>query len=199
MPLSAADLNVNFFRLAHLAHGPCSDTLFLPLNCIQKQLEGAPDPFPSQRETTTRPAPSASANVPVDTDSETLFPSLGSASVNPSTSKVPQSYQPVKAARAVKPVSTPVYTDSLTLAGIDPSAHTTKDGKPKTLGDVLKDVQTKFKVKVDVFSQKTSKETAFTITGSSDSSVQAAKKALTSDLSPTVGLLFEKTIAALTA
>jgi hypothetical protein len=88
--------------------------------------------------------------------------------------------------RAVKPVSTPVYTESFALTGIDPSATHTKDGKPKSLGDIVKDIQTKHKVKVEVFSQRTSNQTTFTVTGASDASVEAAKRALTTSLSPVV-------------
>lgn len=150
-------------------------------------LEGAPDPFPSQNDTASKPAASTSGNAPLDTESETLFPSLGNNNVNPSTSKAGAGH-PVKAARAVKPVSTPVFTDSFVLAGIDATAKLTRDGKPKTLGEIVKDVSARFKVKVELFSQKTSNQTTFTVTGASDSSVEQARKALTRDLSPTVSL-----------
>jgi hypothetical protein len=95
---------------------------------------------------------------------------------------------PVKAARAVKPMSTPVFTDSFVLAGIDTSANHTRDGKPRTLGDIVKDVMAKHKVKVELFSQKMSNQTTFTVTGASESNVDQAKKVLTTSLSPTVNL-----------
>jgi hypothetical protein len=95
---------------------------------------------------------------------------------------------PVKAARAVKPMSTPVFTDSFILAGIDTSANQTRDGKPRTLGDIVKDVMVKHKVKVELFSQKMSNQTTFTVTGASESSVEQAKRVLTTSLSPTVNL-----------
>ena len=70
----------------------------------------------------------------------------------------------------------------------DLSAQHTRDGKPRTLSDVIKEVQTKFKVKIDVFSQRTSNQTSFTVTGPSDAAVEGAKKSLTSSLSPVVRL-----------
>ncbi|CAG8647317.1 4256_t:CDS:10, partial [Acaulospora colombiana] len=155
---------------------------------LQKQLEGAPDPFPVLGESSPNPTASTSNSAPLNTDSETLFPSLAT----PSTSKAPTSSWTV---RAVKPVSTPVYTDSFALTGIDPSASHTKDGKPRSLGDIVKDIQTKHKVKVEVFSQRTSNQTTFTITGASDASVDAAKRALTTSLSPVITLAVQTPVS----
>ena len=84
----------------------------------------------------------------------------------------------------MKPVSIPVVQETLSLTGIDPSANHGKDGKPKSLGDTIKDVQTKFKVKIEVFSQRNSNQTTFTITGASYNAVESAKRALTISLSP---------------
>jgi hypothetical protein len=92
----------------------------------------------------------------------------------------------------VKPVSAPVFQDSFSLTGIDASANHSKDGKPKSLGDIVKDVQTKFKVKVELFSQRTSNQTTFTVSGTSDGAVEAAKKALTTSLSPVVSTIISE-------
>ena len=82
----------------------------------------------------------------------------------------------------MKPVSAPVFQESFSLTGIDSSSSHGKDGKPKSLGDIVKDVQNKFKVKVEVF--RNSHQTTFTVIGSSDANVGGAKRALTISLSP---------------
>ncbi|CAG7854693.1 Protein SCP160 AltName: Full=Protein HX [Serendipita indica DSM 11827] len=151
---------------------------------LQKQLEGAPDPFPSLSEPQPRASGSASTNVPLNTDSETLFPSLATPTA-PKAS--PTSWTP----RAVKPISTPVFSDTFSLTGIDLTAQHSRDGKPRTLADVIKEAQTKFKVKVDVFSQRTSNQTSFTITGPSDAAVEGARKSLTSSLSPVISVVVQ--------
>ncbi|KIM31115.1 hypothetical protein M408DRAFT_327405 [Serendipita vermifera MAFF 305830] len=148
---------------------------------LQKQLEGAPDPFPSLSEPSQRASGSGSNTAPLNTESEDLFPSLAT----PTTPRAPP---PSWTGRVVKPVSAPVFTDSFSLTGIDPSANHSRDGKPKSLSDILKDVSAKFKVKVEVFSQRTSNQTTFTVTGASDSSVESAKKALTASLSPVISI-----------
>ncbi|KAG8835486.1 hypothetical protein FRC18_000438 [Serendipita sp. 400] len=155
---------------------------------LQKQLEGAPDPFPSLNDAPAS-KPSASNSGPLNTDSEDLFPSLAT----PNTPKQATTWS----VRAVKPVSAPVFTDSFSLTGIDPSAYHTRDGKPKSLGDIIKDVQTKFKVKVEVSSQRTSNQTTFSVTGPSDSAVESAKKALTTSLSPQITLTVQAPASAI--
>lgn len=106
---------------------------------------------------------------------------LGPASQNGNRAP-PVAWAP--AARA-KPVLAPVYSESFVLNQVE-AVRRTKEGRPLSVGDIIKGIQTKFKVKVELSSQLKSNQTSFSVKGDSQASVDAAKKALISDLSPVV-------------
>jgi len=109
------------------------------------ELEGAPDPFPSLSEPTGAVAKSASrSGEPLDTDSQSAFPSLGHAAAPQAAPKSAWGAGP-----RIKPVVKQyIATDSFTLTAIDLSSTAKDGGKPTTLGDVMKQVMTKFKVSI---------------------------------------------------
>jgi len=174
--LSAADLQVSG-RLLSLALMTLSRVLTAHM-AHQKRLEGAPDPFPSLD---AHASPQAKSSEPFSTNSEALFPSLSPAAQNghraPSVAWAP-------AARA-KPVLAPVYLESFALNQVE-AVRRTKEGKPLSVSDIIKGVQTRFKVKVEISSQLKSSQTSFSVKGDSQANVDAAKKSLISDLSPVV-------------
>ena len=106
-----------------------------------------------------------------------LFPSLGPATQNGNRAPL-VAWAPV--ARA-----TPVLVESFVLNQVE-AVRRTKEGRPLSVGDIIKSIQTKFKVKVEISSQLKSSQTSFTVKGDSQANVDAAKKALISDLSPVV-------------
>lgn len=155
------------------------------------ELEGAPDPFPSNPDAAparprANPAPAAKA---LDTDSEVAFPSLAPA---PAAATAPKSAWGSANGPRIKPVAkAPVFTDSFQLSNIDTSSAG-KDGKPTTLGEVIKHVMTKFpKVKVDASANQRLHQTTFHMKAESQKDLDKAKRALLSALSPVVTIIVQ--------
>ena len=121
---------------------------------------------------------------PFSTDSEALFPSLGPATQNGNRAP-PVAWAPAPRA---KPVLAPVYSESFALNQVE-SVRRTKEGRLLSVSDIIKGVQTKFKVKVEISSQLKTSQTSFSVKSDSQANVDAAKKALISDLSPVVSQL----------
>ena len=148
------------------------------------ELEGAPDPFPASQEASTAET-RHSRRPELDTGSEIAFPSLA-----PST-LVAVPVQPAWGATSgprIKPsVKQTLYTDSFTLPSIDLS-NAGKDGKPATLGEVMKHIMTKYKVKLDASASGNQKarQTTFYLKAESQKELDKAKRNLLSLLSPVV-------------
>lgn len=171
---------------------------------LQKRhaLEGAPDPFPSLGEQDTNSAKvngtssehkgrggsskqgAGGAKAPLDTSSESLFPSLGATKTSTTASAGGWS----DAAR-VKRVAVKTYgfTDSFSLGDIDLKTAG-KDGKPTTLAEVMKTVMSKTGMIIEASSQRKTGQTTFLIKGDTSKEANKAKKLLTALLSPTVSI-----------
>ncbi|PPQ62912.1 hypothetical protein CVT24_006152 [Panaeolus cyanescens] len=153
------------------------------------ELEGAPDPFPSLSQNQTISAKlKASDNVPLDTDSEIAFPSLAPATPVPSTNAA-SAWGAAAGPRLKAAVSkAPVFTDSFTMSAIDLS-NAGKDGKPTTLGEVIKQVIAKYKVKIEASANQRARQTTFHIKAESEKELDKAKRSLLALLSPVVTVI----------
>lgn len=147
------------------------------------ELEGAPDPFPSLVDDAAAKPKQANAKPdPLDTASEVAFPSL--ASSTPAPAPVASAWGSAAGPR-IKPsvVKTPVFADSFTLSAMDLS-NAGKDGKAATLGEVMKLVMAKYKVKIEASANQ--KQTTFHIKAESQKELDKAKRSLLALLSPVV-------------
>ena len=86
----------------------------------------------------------------------------------------------------------PVATDSFTLAAIDLSSAG-RDGKPTTLGEIMKQVMGKFKVKVEASSNQRTRQTTFHLKADSMKELEKAKRSLVASLSPVVRTAYDLT------
>lgn len=152
------------------------------------ELEGAPDPFPSLAE--PAPAKKTFSSLPeLDTDSQSAFPSLASAT--PVASAAPSNTAwGASSGPRIKSLASrqPVYADSLTLSAIDLSTAG-KDGKPASLGDVIKQVTTKYKVKVEGSANQKTRQHTFHIKAETEKELDKAKRSLLALLSPVITLV----------
>ncbi|KAG6837485.1 hypothetical protein H0H93_008410 [Arthromyces matolae] len=164
------------------------------------ELEGAPDPFPSLVEPASAPVKAqAPANLELDTDSQAAFPSL--ASSTPVVSSVSRPAWGSTNGPRIKPTAlkSQVFADTFTLAAID-LTNTGKDGKPATLGEIMRQVQAKYKVKVEASANQRSRQTTFYIKADTQKELDKAKRSLMALLSPTVTTVIQapaSTIAAI--
>ncbi|KAG9027265.1 hypothetical protein FRB95_007948 [Tulasnella sp. JGI-2019a] len=168
---------------------------------LQKRhaLEGAPDPFPSlgEQDTNSSKVNGASSSehkhragsnkqvakpVSLDTSSEAAFPSLGSAKTPTAASSGGWSDVSRIKRAAVKTYG---FTDSLDLGDID-LRTAGKDGKPTTLGDVMKTVISKTGMIIESSTQRKTGMTTFLIKGDSSHDAAKAKNLLTAMLSSRV-------------
>ncbi|KXN91057.1 Vigilin 1, partial [Leucoagaricus sp. SymC.cos] len=150
------------------------------------ELEGAPDPFPSLGGAIpTKPKVKASTSVELDTQSETAFPSLAPSASAP-TAPVASAWGGPRIKAAV--VKQPVFSDSITLSDIDLSTAG-KDGKPASLGEVMKQVTTKYKVKLEASPNLKTRQTTFYLKTDSEKDLEKAKRSLVALLSPVITLV----------
>jgi hypothetical protein len=180
--LSAADLQVLILSFFFLN----------PLTPSQRkhELEGAPDPFPSlggdEEPKAKRPSNNNNNHntASLDTESQSAFPSLA-PSAPPARQATPAAWGAAAAPR-IKGAATKsnLVSDSFNLNAIDLS-HAGREGKPGTLGDVIKSITTKFKVKVEASSQMKTGRTFF-VKGESEREIEKAKRQLIALLSPVV-------------
>lgn len=166
---------------------------------LQKKhaLEGAPDPFPSLPGKGPKP-PVANGKhskkpqqAPLDTASETAFPSLG----GPASGKKPQTpsaWSTTARERVARPerVSRPavqsyIVSDTIELDKIDLKAAG-KGGKPTTLGEVMRNVMAESGATIEASTARMTGKTTFIIKGYEDYTVETAKKLLISGLAPVV-------------
>ncbi|KAG6920287.1 hypothetical protein DXG01_005056 [Tephrocybe rancida] len=150
------------------------------------QLEGAPDPFPSLADSTPKANKATASNgLELDTDSQSAFPSLASSTPVTASAAKPawgSSNGPRIKATVVK---APIFADTFTIAALDLS-NTGKDGKPATLGDVMRQVIAKYKVKVEASANQRTRQTTFHIKADTQKELDKAKRSLLALLSPTV-------------
>ncbi|KII92894.1 hypothetical protein PLICRDRAFT_172925 [Plicaturopsis crispa FD-325 SS-3] len=150
------------------------------------ELEGAPDPFPSLNDTPTKARHSTPRQQELDTESQDAFPSLAPSA--------PASNAPAKSAWGsgprIKPAvaKTPVFSDSFTLSDIDLSTAG-KDGKPATLGEVMKQVMAKYKVKIEASTNQKNRQTTFHLKADSQKELDKSKRSLLALLSPVITLV----------
>ncbi|KIL65972.1 hypothetical protein M378DRAFT_10544 [Amanita muscaria Koide BX008] len=152
------------------------------------QLEGAPDPFPAAPEVSSaKPKPSKPAEL--DTESEVAFPSLAPSA--PAIAPARQVWGASATGPRIKPsVNQTLHTDSFTLPVIDlPAAG--KDGRATTVGDVMRQITTKYKVKLDASGNQKTRQTTFYLKAESAKELEKAKRNLLSLLSPVVTVVFQ--------
>jgi hypothetical protein len=118
----------------------------------------------------------------LDTESESAFPSLASATPVHVTAPA----WGAASGPRIKPTvaKTPVFTDSFTLSAIDLSNG--KDGKLVTLGEIMKQVMAKYKVKLEASANQKVRQTTFHIRAESQKDLDKAKRSLLALLSPVV-------------
>lgn len=133
--------------------------------------------------TPSKPSAGRSAPQELDTDSQLAFPSLAPSAPSAGPTKSAWGAGPrIKAA-----VHTHVFSDTFTLSAIDLSSSG-KDGKPATLGEVMKQVISKYKVKLEASANQRTHQTTFHIKADSQKELDKAKRSLLALCSPVVSL-----------
>jgi hypothetical protein len=85
-------------------------------------------------------------------------------------------------------IKNPVFTETFTLTAIDLS-NTGKDGRPATLGEVIKQVMAKYKVKIEASANQKTRQTTFHIKTESQKDLDKARRSLVALCSPSVSVL----------
>ncbi|KAI8993032.1 hypothetical protein BD414DRAFT_293749 [Trametes punicea] len=149
------------------------------------ELEGAPDPFPSLVDDSPVKSRAPPSNRALDTDSQEAFPSLA-PTAQPGTKSAAPAWG-ANAGPRIKPQAAkqPLVSDSFILSSIDLSTAG-KDGKPTSLGEVMKQVMSQYKVKLDASTNQKSHQTTFYLKAESKKELERAKKSLLALLSPVV-------------
>lgn len=145
-------------------------------------MEGAPDPFPSLTEAPAKAHPTPSSNGTPDTDSVIAFPSLAS-SAPPAIKAPPTAWSAPRIKATVS--KQPTYSDSFTIPVGDLSSAG-RDGRPTSLGEVMKQVMAQHKVKLDASTNQKLRQTTFFLKSENKKDFEKAKKALLAGLSPVV-------------
>ncbi|KAJ7072109.1 hypothetical protein C8F01DRAFT_1297135 [Mycena amicta] len=149
-------------------------------------LEGTPDPFPPTPQSTPLSQSKQKPAQSTDLGSEIAFPSLASAA--PPVSSAPKAAAWAAARpKAAVVKQAPVFTDSFTVGRMDLS-NTGREGKPGTLGDVMKQVMYKYKVKIEASANQKTRQTTFHLKADTEKELDKAKRSLLALLSPTVTL-----------
>ncbi|KAK0241811.1 hypothetical protein EDD85DRAFT_994234 [Armillaria nabsnona] len=148
------------------------------------ELEGTPDPFPSLVGSPVKPRIQAPVTQ-VDTNFQTAFPSLAPAAAP--VASAPKSAWGADAGPRIKPsvARQPVFTDTFTLAAIELTASG-RDQRPPTLGEVMKQVMTKYKVKLDASRNERTRQTTFHVKADTQKELDKAKRSLLALLSPVI-------------
>lgn len=172
-----------------LTQPPKPPNVCSPLLLPQKrhELEGAPDPFPALvNDSPARPKRNGGPSVtaPLDTESELAFPSLAPT---PKAQQAPRASTWSAGPRIAPAVqSTPLITESFTLSAIDLSTAG-RDGRPTTLGEVLKQVMAKIpKVRIEASSNAKTRQTTFHLKSESAKELDKAKRQLVASVSAQV-------------
>ncbi|KAF5370733.1 hypothetical protein D9758_001901 [Tetrapyrgos nigripes] len=156
-------------------------------------VEGAPDPFPPLQDAAapeTRPKRAEA----LDTDSHAAFPSLASSA--PTAKTASNTAWGASSGPRIKPViaKTPLFTDSFTLSSVDLSTAA-KDGKPTSLGEVMRQVMGKYKVKLEASGNQKTRQTTFHIKAESQKELDKAKRSLLALLSPDITLVINAPVS----
>jgi hypothetical protein len=132
-----------------------------------------------------KPSTNGRVQEELDTQSHTAFPALESSS--PGSVAAPTQTAWVSAPR-IKPATSrqPVVSDSFALQ-VDLSKAAGKDGKPASVGEAMKQVMSKYKVKLEA-STNHKTQTTFHIRAESQKELDKAKRTLFALLSPAVGI-----------
>ncbi|GBE81126.1 hypothetical protein SCP_0308520 [Sparassis crispa] len=146
------------------------------------QLEGADDPFPALHDSSpAEPRPSLSN---VELDSQEAFPSLAPSA---QVTKPAASAWGAASGPRIKPtvVKHTGVSDTFTISIADIAAN--KDGKPASLGEVMKQVMKQYsKVKFEASTNQRSRQTTFHARAESQKDLEKAKRSLLALLSPVV-------------
>ncbi|KAF6760130.1 SCP160 protein [Ephemerocybe angulata] len=155
------------------------------------ELEGAPDPFPSLVESGPAPTKQKQAQpAQLDTGSEDAFPSLASTA----PASTPAAASAWGAGPRIKPAAkAPVFVDSFNLSSLDLGIG--KDGKAATLGEVMKQVMAKYKVKIEASANQKARQTTFHVKAESQKELDKAKRSLLALLSPTITLILQAPVS----
>ncbi|KAG1716418.1 hypothetical protein ID866_770 [Astraeus odoratus] len=146
-------------------------------------LAGAPDPFPARDD--DAPVKARDAQEALDPDSQSDFPSL--VSTAPNTAVPPKSAWGADSGPRIRATirSQPMVSDSFTLSAI--VLPTFRD-KTVSLGEVMRQVMSKFKVKIEASANQKARQTTFHVKAESEVDLDKAKRNLLSLLSPVVTL-----------
>ncbi|KAH9061342.1 SCP160 protein [Lactarius vividus] len=158
------------------------------------QLEGAPDPFPS--ESLSAPVSKLQNLAPLDTDSQEAFPSLA-PSPGAATKPVASAWSASAGPRLA--VHTSQATESFTLSAIDLTSAG-KDGRPTTLGEIMKQVMANHKIKIEASTNQKTRQTTFHLKADSKKELEKGKRSLLAALSPVISVVVDapaSTIAAI--
>jgi hypothetical protein len=148
-------------------------------------LEGAPDPFPPITDSSpVKVGLNGSSKEDLDTESYSAFPSL--ASLAPSTQVPTKSVWGSASGSRIRPlvIKPSVFSDSFTIT-VDVS-NANRDGKPNSLGEVMKQVMAKYKVKLEASANQKTRQTTFHLKADSQKELDKAKRSLLALLSPVV-------------
>lgn len=129
----------------------------------------------------------------MDTNFQAAFPSLAPAAAP--VASAPKSAWGADAGPRIKPsvARQPVFTDTFTLAAIELTASG-RDQRPPTLGEVMKQVMTKYKVKLDASRNERTRQTTFHVKADTQKELDKAKRSLLALLSPVVCLIYSSIV-----
>ncbi|KAF7376317.1 hypothetical protein MSAN_00047200 [Mycena sanguinolenta] len=118
------------------------------------------------------------------------FPSLA-PSAAPAAAPAKTAWAPAR-----KPVvkQAPVFADSFTISSMDLS-NAGKEGKPATLGEVMKQVMVKYKVKLEASANQKTRQTTFHMKADTQKELDKAKRSLLALLSPVITLVINAPVS----
>ena len=148
------------------------------------QLDGSPDPFPS--EALSAPVSKPQHLAPLDTESQDAFPSLA-PSPSATTKPVASAWSATAGPRLA--THTAQATESFTLSAIDLSSAG-KDGKSTTLGEIMKQVMANHKIKIEASTNQKTRQTTFHLKADSKKELEKGKRNLLAALSPVVRIVY---------
>ncbi|KAI0093251.1 hypothetical protein BDY19DRAFT_417317 [Irpex rosettiformis] len=153
-------------------------------------LEGAPDPFPSLVDEPVKARPSSTTKP--DPESVEAFPSLA-PSVSTGGQRAPSTWNTAPRIKATASKQ-PHFSESFTIPVGDLSTAG-KDGKPTSLGEVMKRVMNQYKVKLEASTNQKTRQTTFYLRSENKKDIEKAKKSLLAGLSPVVSLVLNAPVS----
>lgn len=146
-------------------------------------MEGTAEPF-LENSVDSPVKPKAVVNAPLDTDSPISFPSLApSAPVAQNNGAAKSGWG---AGPRIKPTvnKQSMVTDSIDV--IDVHVPAGDDGKPGSLGAIMRAVMNKYKVKVEASTNRTNRQTTFHLKAETEKELERGKRMLLTAVSPQV-------------